>query len=115
MSVRDVQRDAQRAVERGNFLRRKRTDVIGQRRLRQAHHLVAMNAAFVRETLADPRRHLRGQTVERAVDRRAHDGRIARVDQHLPAHHHENAKSPRVAARGVPDPVQLAALQSGSW
>src|SRR6266571_3371925 len=50
-SVRQIERNAQGAVERGDLLRGKRTDVIGERGLRQAHHLVAVNGALMSEPL----------------------------------------------------------------
>ena len=57
--TREVERNGKRAIELGELLCRKTSDVVRQRGLGQAHELVAVNRTVVLETFVNAYWHLR--------------------------------------------------------
>jgi hypothetical protein len=98
-----VQSNLKRAIQFGYFLRRKRTYIICQHRLGQAHQFVAMNAALVLQAFIYAHFHLRTQAIMLCKDGRANHCRKSGVDKGLATHDHKRALALWVARIGVRD------------
>ena len=89
-----------RPVELNEPGAREATDKVRERRFRQAHQLVTVDPALVAQPLVLSHGHLRGKSMPRRVDRRAHDGRELRVDSRRRTRATASGPWPKVSPRG---------------
>ena len=105
--------DRERSVQVPDLVACQAADVVGQDRFRQADQLIAVDCAFVLESLLGTDGNLCRETVARGVDGGASDGREGRVDQGRSADDDKDPRALRIALR-MSDSVKLASLHQSA-